>query len=361
VSAFGKPTPPDFSDIVSTHTASDGSFELAGLRRDAAHDLRLLKQGFGGKAYAFPENEGQLEEVEFGDLSLSEPGLITARAVDAKGEPLVDWWVRLYGGNSDHLHFTEGRREIAPRSNLHEARTDDRGRFAIGDLATGPYLVNVSIKGSTAFVERELHLQEGATLDAGDLVIDLGLSIQGVVVDESDQAIPSASVTAYLLPEEVHRLTYALSDTPGRFTIRGLTEGSYKLEVDLGLASPEVRTAHAKSVLRDVPAGSSDVRLVLPKASWLRGLVLRRDGRPAARVYVDAYPMDAMLDGHGEDQGQTDVEGRFRLKVRGGRSYLVRALDMTSTDAEARAHGEAEASNVTPATEDLILRLAEPR
>ncbi len=349
-------------DIRATRTLLDGTFVLTVLHREAAHDLRLLKSGFGGKAYAFPEDEGRRELVDFGDLRLSEAGVITGRAVDVEGQPLVDWWVRIYGGNSDHLHFTEGRRDIAPRANLHSTRTDDRGRFTIGDLTEGPYLVNVSIKGYTAFANREVRLKEGELLDAGDLAIDVGLTIEGVVMDQQERPIASATVEAYAELDDTGRLTYALTDTRGRFTIRGLAAGQHSLRLDFGLTPSSVRDLHASSWLRNVSAGSRNVVLVPPRAAALRVLVLGRDGEPAAGVTVSASAMDEDPDGWPADAGQTDADGRFEFRLEKGVLYRIRALEMPARiELGTRALSAAKAENVAASTEELVLRLVEVR
>jgi hypothetical protein len=135
--AYSKLNPQDFSgdnfgSFFRTRSADDGKFRL-----------NLTK---GGKAvfWIVPDNYAPRQIVvgdrrgDFGDVQIDRGVLTTGQVLDADGKPLANVWVDVTDDKS--------QREIQmPVATFlgRSAKTDANGRFEIGPMKPGPYLVEV--------------------------------------------------------------------------------------------------------------------------------------------------------------------------------------------------------------------------
>jgi RNA polymerase sigma factor (sigma-70 family) len=206
------------------------------------------------------------------------------------------------------------------------ARTDDRGRWRIDGVAPGIQEVCVRLPTGTVRNEGSVLLPGPERLD---IVLDLGASIAGRVVDAATGGPIAGAVVAATVqpPGPPFRAAYprALSGADGSFVLSDLPEGQLS-----GLVA--VREGY----LTCTPLGEPDSRILLEA-----GVPLRRDLRMERGVVVRGRVADTagdllpgatvalIFEGEGsgtEPKAKTDSRGDYSLRVRGGRRalFLVR-------------------------------------
>ncbi|MDY7086154.1 MAG: carboxypeptidase-like regulatory domain-containing protein [Actinomycetota bacterium] len=147
-------------------------------------------------------------------------------------------------------------------------------------------------------------------------------NIAGVVRDTRGAVVPDASIAVYLDPssDAVQELQ---ADSRGRFTIRGLEAGAYKVRVGLGgwsewapgrAGNPDQAKTYPVRANRTTNASS-----VVTAAGFIAGRFYGPDGSPAAHAAVNVTNVNT-ANQHG---GVTGPDGRFRLRVQPNQTFIV--------------------------------------
>ncbi|GID28764.1 carboxypeptidase-like regulatory domain-containing protein [Paractinoplanes brasiliensis] len=162
-----------------------------------------------------------------------------------------------------------------------------------------------------------------ATSAAGPaLAADATGSIAGVVRDTRGAVVPDASIAVYLDPssDAVQELQ---ADSRGRFTIRGLQAGAYKVRVGLSgwsewapgrVGNPGQAKTYPVRANRATNASS-----VVTAAGFIAGRFHGPDGSPAAHSAVNVTNVNT-ANQHGTVTGP---DGRFRLRVQPNQTFIV--------------------------------------
>jgi protocatechuate 3,4-dioxygenase beta subunit len=210
-------------------------------------------------------------------LKLVQDAFVTGVVRWEDGGPAFGVFVRGFGGRP-------------PDASSRSASTGRDGRFRVGPfspgairlIATRTEAVRMPRDTLSGADEKEVMTRAGET-DAGDLVLARGAAtIAGTVLDPKGLPVAGAFVRAVAqtaggqqragdAPEEV-------SGLDGRFTIDGLSAGTYTL----GARQP----GYPSVVKRDVPAGERRVELRLSRGGALAGRVVRADGQPVTAFTV---------------------------------------------------------------------------
>ena len=189
-------------------------------------------------------------------------------------------------------------------------------------------------------VDVELARLQGQQEISVDLPLAPGESTIGVVLNADGIPLSAAEIQADLvggvpdsIPEEAKRNT-AQSGENGRFVLRGMEPGGYKIVAKLpGYLAVDRRW--------NVPAARRDLRIVMDRAGFVDGLVLDDDGEPMPGVRAVA----------GAIHGVTDDAGRFRLgPFRSGTRVAVEAV--------ANGIGRSGDKPVVVPASDIVLRIA---
>jgi hypothetical protein len=212
------------------------------------------------------------------------------------------------------------------------AVTDDVGHFEVAGLPAGAVRVAASMdQASSAAID--VDLSRGDARDV-ELLLDADGQIAGVVVDRSGAALSGVQVAA--LPES--RLQQpALAETPaghyasdltdgrGRFLLRGLADGDYRLR-----ASRTVSVESPSFWLRAgtiAHTGDENARVVLDEDGAIQGRVVAADGAPPESFSVALALSPPVRFGRGGEFRLEDVPAQtHRLRIESS-GFAAKFLD----------------------------------
>jgi protocatechuate 3,4-dioxygenase beta subunit len=180
--------------------------------------------------------------TDLDDLLLGEKVVLRGRVVDGKGAPVPGAAVSAFSGAG--FDFSQGvllamvEDALAFPVPVDEARSDERGQFALSALTPGTYRLSTRRPGYAMDVKTDLVVSPDRA--AGLLTIVLGPPgvVRGKVVDERDAPIAGATVLAVEdlgprgLGQTTLRKDYAVTGADGRYVLDTLVRGtSYRLGV----------------------------------------------------------------------------------------------------------------------------------
>jgi hypothetical protein len=211
-------------------------------------------------------------------------GVIAGRAVDTDGTPAP--WATIYiapdpaiaGGGTDGLL---NRKAVA----------GEDGAFRVTGVAR-TQLVAMATTETAVSDLIAVDLRQAPAAPDVVLTLTIAGAIAGIVVDESGESIPEAQVVA--LPDffkgeptadlSVRGPVFATTDGGGRFTLRGMRDGAYRVqasrssldEIELGKGAVAANT------------GDTGVKVVLPRDGGIEGKVRLSNGSTPELVTVTA-------------------------------------------------------------------------
>lgn len=186
---------------------------------------------------------------------------------------------------------------------LAEVRCDQDGAFEVTGLPLRTVeLLAVGAEGTSRVQSFDLSARDEEP--AARLTLDVDATIAGTVVTPDGTPVPEAQVSA--LPEErgggveLRDPPMTVADGGGRFVLRGLPEGAYRLRASLASSGPPARGA-AEAVAR---TGERNARVVLAS-----------DGAIVGEV--------AFADDNAPDFFQVRLDGQLPVPFRGTRSFRL--------------------------------------
>ena len=297
--------------VVETATDKRGRFELRGLRpmrmlTPSGYVLRVDKEGFvpgvrsidvitpetrdalrrwyGIMTNAYPKKSRQPVNLQWPvpanrrgvvagvDVALDRAAALGGRAVDADGAPLADAFVLLRYLDEPPLQFLPF--PFGPGS----ARTDVDGRFSVAGLATGRYVVAVTVSGrSRSYPEATVDLREGETRDDLELRYDVPPAgrIEASVFDQ-ESAKPVGVFTVKLErvvgpPESgisYGKLVQNVNQ-PGSFTVENVSPGEAQFHVSApGYVSRRVACAVESGQTANLAVEMQPAGVALVRVNW---------------------------------------------------------------------------------------------
>lgn len=227
-------------------------------------------------------------------------GVVEGTVVDPAGRPVADVPVEL------GVQPADGRVPVAT------ARTTHAGTFRMERIPAGRYLARARPR-AFAVATAAVAAQAG-TISRTTLRLQALVALDGRIQDSHETAVPMAHVLAFAVAEaSAPTFHEARADAAGRFTLRDLTAGTYRLLID----APGLGTASAGPVVAPDP----DVVIILPGESRSVTGFVTRQGHPAARVRV-YLGGDAVFEPR---VTETDGAGRFAFPGLGPGTYALRA------------------------------------
>lgn len=320
-------------------TSADGSYAIHGLAA-GTYTVQFVdpqNRGYASEYYDDQATAGAATPVVVAvgvprthvDAQLGLGGSISGRVTNAAGEPLagIDVWAS--NGSSGT-----------------GARTGADGRYRIGGLVTGSYVVQFSDVQSPGY-QREYYddkasseaatpvaVTSGSDTAGIDAQLALGGAIAGTVRDASGAALGGVSVQALRLGGGWASAT----TTPnGTYTLTGLPAGQWRVQfhdgnLGRGFADEyydDQRTyAAATLVTVSVGARTDGIDAALAAGGSISGLVTDAAGTPLAGVWVYASARDGSLGGG----VTTGTNGRYSIGGLAPGSYVVSFRDIAGRD-----------------------------
>ena len=226
------------------------------------------------------------------------------------------------------------------------ASTDNDGRFELVGLDEDTFTLNVSAQ--RGFQELK---KPGVRLGTDDIVLQIavGMSISGVLVDESGDPRANENLSARRIlekgePQTMQTWANVHTGTDGSFEFTGLGPGNYVIERQM-YRNDGKQVEDRDLVLQGggkVAAGSSNVRLTLSGGTTISGIIVDVSGKGAQGVGINAR-----LNGNYARSGTTKGDGTFEIKgladdaeyvleVRGGKYRMTRSEPILAGTSEVK-------------------------
>jgi hypothetical protein len=335
---------------VRARSVSGGSFEIGGLSRDTRYGIIVVADGLAAAPLDLPALVS--DRTDLGVIELAPAAALVATIVDDARKPWTDCDTWLYGGDAGRARLD------APKVDAFDTRFGERmtktrsdGRAVFGELPAGSYVLKTRVGGRTTWIETQLTLEKGQVRDDLEVVIPRGLALRGRTIDPEGRpvagvflSIPSADGKGFA--------GSASTASDGVFEIAGLQPGECVLRTMLSpVSTAEARKRFASGKWTVTPGGDAH-DFVLPVITTITGHVVAADGKPRAGVYVSAWDKDSTM---ADASNQSDANGQFKLSVRAGATFDLRAT-LKSGDVVLRGALPAVASG----TDGVEMRLAAP-
>ncbi len=215
-------------------------------------------------------------------------------------------------------------------------RVDEEGAFVFSGLEPGDYNLLAYSDRHVASEAQKLLLVVDQQLDGIELLLREGLTLSGQVVEAGTALpVPGASIEARLSRGRNVAERRADSQENGNFTLSGLTDGNWRIQVSAEGFLP----ADAQVELSETEI-APNLKLELVRGTTLEGRVLDPDGEPVAGAGIYIMRGDDYV-----SQCASDQDGNYKADsvAQGSYSVFARSEDYTllfSGDIELSQPGE---------------------
>lgn len=345
---------------LETTADAQGRFDLPGVPPGAGYAISAASPTMALEdAHGIEVREAQVTEVT---IRGHQGAVIAGRALDGDGKPVA-------GANVAMVYLDVSRVLFSADGRTEPITTDQDGRFRVERVSAGRVAFLAAADDLAPSNIEERAVVDGGVYEDLELRLGDGVTVAGMVVDESDR--PLAGATVELRPFErpndpdflkmmlkIRRVEVTSGDD-GRFVARGMAGDRLVITG----SKPGYTTAVRWGVQLDEP----DLRVQLLRGAVVRGRVVDDAGKPVPRFRVEATsrPVGAAdaaasaaggrADGEADGwSGATDAErggrGRGGFQVRmgpggarggmaGGRSGTVQLAEGSSFEGRGGSGG----------------------
>jgi uncharacterized GH25 family protein len=256
-------------------TSADGTFAFPALaagsyRFGAFHDMLAP----GDSATYTIDGTTPTTGVE---IVLKAGGVIRGIVRDTSKQPVPHASVRVGPG------IVDGNMMAGFGGNTRQVTADEDGTFEIRALSRTKLRLRAESETATSKIV-DVDLSKQAEQSKVELILDVTGMIAGVVVDAANDPVPEVQVSAFpdmfkgaeLENMAMSGFSTATTDGGGRFTIRGLADGDYRVWAYRSQAGANPWSQQG------TPAkpGDLDLRIVLPKPGGIKGKIVLAGGGP---------------------------------------------------------------------------------
>ena len=355
--AYSLAVPGGRLDWQTAKTNEAGEFQIDGLFDEARHAVLVRAEGFGDRVYDLPFAELETPVYDMGAVRLLPGGTIRGVVLDDAGKPVARGYIVMRGCNHDRFRLNGSEAATSVDAFDYGQRrsclTDDLGRFTFTDLAASVYRFDTSrIAGRRKDEELAVTLGEGESVK--DIRIELirdvlGTFLGGQAVDEEGKPVAFATVSYRSLDPNGGWNGYDHTGADGRFCFTGIPAGKYALEATTLFAGWSLgKPRYFQGSVESATTGTKDIRLIVPRAQAISGVVCDRKDRPnpwATIVAVDHETGQSVMT-------VSDVDGTFTIWVRA--ESVVKLSVTPSRFWDAAGAGGAGSLDAPPRQTELI-------
>lgn len=286
-------------------SAKDGTFTIAALSQGSY--LFFAKDEAHAPAATAPVTVAGDAPTTGVDIVMKAAATLAGVVVDPQGAPVAYATVRL------------SSKRYSADMVYRQAAADDRGTFEIKGLPRTE--LRARAEGEEASSEA-VDVDLATTPQKTDLrlVLDRNATIAGVVVDELNEPVPEATVTAYpdFLAGEVDWVmasnATATTDGDGRFVLKGLDDGKFRVWASRDSGGSK-RSSDREGVATHT--GATDVRLVLPAPGGIEGTLVMENGKAPELAMISAGWEDRVTAKRGAFTMRDLQPGKYDLRIVG--------------------------------------------
>ncbi|MCU0225132.1 MAG: carboxypeptidase-like regulatory domain-containing protein [Acidobacteria bacterium] len=300
-------------------TGADGAFALAGLPADRTYEVTASHAGFASASQKELKPDGDALTLT---LRAKGSGTVTGRVVTGNPPvPVAGLFVEaIPKGDSSPMGMMTALGMGVEKRAVHAAD----GRFQLEDLVPGKYTFKVTADGLVPARLEETELFPGQPLDLGEIRLEKGATVRGLVQDKGSKApvggaaivIEEGGGLAGMLKQmDPNQRPAATTGPDGRFTLSGIAPGQLALRVESD------RYAPAKSTLEIQPGvPPADLTVDLGPGGTIEGIVRDKSGLPQPNYMITATT------GFGANLRMitsTDEVGHYKLETIPPGDYMV--------------------------------------
>jgi RNA polymerase sigma factor (sigma-70 family) len=296
----------------------------------------LLVQADGMALHAFPLLNHDGRDRDVGDLVLSmRSGAIVARLVDAAGAPIAGAGAGIFSwGPGEVAQGTPGLPESTDFNimGLTRVRSDAAGRIEIAGLWPAKCTIRISHARHVEQRARDVIVGPGQVVDLGDIVMERGAQVAGVVRDTAGAPVAGAEVWAWdpsmvyadgiagLEPEDWERG----DPLPDVMTFLHQSRAWHNPRV------PVTTDAEGRFEVSGVSSATVDVFVEAPGCEPLRLAGAPVDGQPVELVLVAETNLEVRVvdDGSGDALAAATLRG---FRCTGKLGWQSRSVDVERT------------------------------
>lgn len=283
-----EPAPDTTNDLAGP--AAVAPIEEEPAERSEASSVEALEASAGGKRDVIEVVPRETGAPEPGAAAASGPAL-TGRVLSTAGRAVVG--ARVLAGGDDILPLDY----LAVDGGFGQrwsTVTDDEGRFELRGPRPGALRIGVFADGFAPHERGGVKLAAGQGTDVGELVLEQGVRLSGVVANEAGAPVAGAKLFAEGAEEGMFRLSLpsssrraiATTDKHGQFDIHTLAAGPWRLRVVAEAYPERVFEGHVEA-----PGGhQAGLTFTLPTGARIAGRVVGLPGGGAEGLGVLARP-----------------------------------------------------------------------
>ncbi len=207
--------------------ATGGAFNIEGLEQNT-YAIQCYATGY---APTFSDNFAVTQGLLTPDVEIrmSKGGGLVGTVRNASGGPIKGAQIKTNENNWVESPFTTLLGGMMPRTTTPKiARSDESGKFNFEMLTPGTYQIEVSHAEYTSSVLNDIQISPGPPYQMAPTTLRAGAMIRGAVYDAAGNVVRGAQVQL-TSEDQPGRNRQTRSDAKGRYEVRNVAEGRYKV------------------------------------------------------------------------------------------------------------------------------------
>jgi RNA polymerase sigma factor (sigma-70 family) len=249
-------------------------------------------KGYGKKMVQFMISETESDTQV--DVGLGPGATVTGRVVNPEGYPIAEANVVIVG-------------EYYP---TRSAKTDAQGRYQLDDIEVQQAGYHLSVEHSD-FIDdyRLVFANKAGMVEAPDIVLKRGSTIEGLVMDETGNPVQGAFISAKWSRSAAGRDAEDETDENGQYHLKNLSGELATIIVD----SPDFAPAYEKVQL-DPDKELPSVDFILKSGKTLVGRVVNEQDEPIEGARLGLWSWEPVKYDSYSHSATTDASGEFRME-----------------------------------------------